>query len=202
MRGGGFAEREDPVDDRLRGPARDEVVDAREVGSRPHRRAEDGELLPPDAMELGRRVRPAGRSADDDPPFGRRRLQRGLPGRLAHVLDDDVGAVTLGRFLHGRRHVAGLVVHDRVGAELARPLELLVARRGRDHAAAESLREHERRRGDAAAGAPDEHPLALLEFRARDQHPVGGLEDEREGGGLLEGEVAREGDGRSLRGRR
>ena len=41
--------------------------------------------------------------------------------------------------------------------------------------------------------APDEHPLAFLEFRARDQHPVGGLEDEREGSGLLEGEVVGKG---------
>jgi hypothetical protein len=101
--------------------------------------------------------------------------------------------VTLGRLLHGRRHITRLVIHDRIGAELSRPLELLVARGGRDHPAAERLHEDERGRGDSAAGAPDEHPLALLQLRARDQHSVGGHEDEREGGGFLEREVVGKG---------
>ena len=112
---------------------------------------------------------------------------------LAHVLDDDVGTVAARRLLHGRGHIARLVVHDGVGAELPRPLELLVARGRCDHAGAESLREHERRRGDAAARSPDEDPFVLLEVRARDEHPVGGLEDERERGSLLEREAAWEG---------
>ena len=67
-----------------------------------------------------------------------------------------------------------------VGAELAGPLELRVARRGDDRPAAERLRDRERRRRDAAADPPDQHPLARLEARLGHEHPVGGLEDERE----------------------
>ena len=43
-----------------------------------------------------------------------------------------------------------------------------------------------RGRRNAAADAPDEHPLARLQARARDEHPVRRLEDERERGRLLE----------------
>ena len=57
-------------------------------------------------------------------PSDAHRRERRLPGRLADVLDDDVHALAAGRLLHRRRHVAGRVVDDGVGAELARPLEL------------------------------------------------------------------------------
>ena len=65
---------------------------AGEVGPRRHRRAEDRQLLPPDAVQLRRRVRPARRAADRDPPALAGSRQRRLPGRLADVLDDDVDA--------------------------------------------------------------------------------------------------------------
>jgi hypothetical protein len=116
-------------------------------------------------------------------------LQRGLPRRFADVLDHDVGSVALGRLLHRRPHVATQVVHDGVRARFLGLRELLVAGRGCDHTPTEGFRENERRGGDAAADSPDEHPLALLEPGTRDEHPVGGLEDEREGRCLLEGEL-------------
>ena len=73
VRRGGLREREDAVDDRLGAAARDEVVDGPEVLLRPHRRADDGELLPPDAVEVGRRVRAARGAADGDAPARARR---------------------------------------------------------------------------------------------------------------------------------
>ena len=73
------------------------------------------------------------------------------------------------------------------------------ARRGDDRPGAEPVRDRERRRRDAAADAPDQHPLVRLEARLRDEHPVGGLEDEREGGSLLEAEAGRNGVHRAPR---
>src|SRR5581483_6764724 len=183
-------ERKHLVDDGSRTPLRDELVGALEVGARAHRRAEHGELLPPDPVERGGRVRAARRTAHRDPAFARGDVEGRPPRRLADVLDDDVRAAPAGRLLDGRLHVARRVVDDRVGAELAGTLELRVARRGHDHPRAERLRDRERGRRDAAADAPREHPLAGLEARARDEHPVGRLEHERECRGLLERQAA------------
>src|SRR5207247_11072809 len=53
--------------------------------------------------------------------------------------------------------------HDRVGAELACPRELLVARRCHQRVRAERLRDRQARGGDAAADAPEQDPFALRE---------------------------------------
>ena len=82
------------------------------------------------------------------------------------------------------------MIDRHVGAELPRPRELVVARRRHDRPRAERLRDREARRRDAAADSPQQHPLALEQVRARDEHPVRGLEHERERGRLLEGEIA------------
>jgi len=66
------------------------------------------------------------------------------------VVDDDVSAAA-GQFLDGGGDVVCLVIQGRVGAELARALELVRARRRRDHVRAERLRDREARRRDAAA---------------------------------------------------
>ena len=130
-------------------------------------------------------------------PLVRGDVERCLPCRFADVLDDDVGAVAARRLLHRGLHVVGCVVERDVGAELSRARELLVARGRDDDARAERLRDRERSGRDAAADAPREDPLALLQVRARDEHPVRGLEDERERRRLLEAQVA--GDGVDVR---
>ena len=89
------------------------------------------------------------------------------------------------------------MVHGRVGPQLARALELRVARGGHEDARPERLRDRERRGGDAAADAPGEYPLALAQAGARHEHPVRGLEDEREGRRLLEAQPL--GDGVDVR---
>ena len=109
-------------------------------------------------------------------------------GQVLHHVDP----VPVGRLLHRRLHVAGRVVHGRVRPQLPAALELRVARGGDEHARAERLRDRERRRRDAAADAPGEHPLALAQAGARHEHPVRRLEDEREGRRLLEAQVLRD----------
>src|SRR5206468_6725383 len=79
------------------------------------------------------------------------------------------------------------------GAELARAAELLVARRRDDRLRAERLRNREAGGRDAAPDAPEENPLVRLEPRARDEHAVRRLEDERERRRLLEREPCRDG---------
>ena len=136
-------------------------------------------------MQLGRRVRAARGAADDDPAARLGDGERALPGCLADVLDDHVDAA-LGRLLDLRGDVAVGVIDDRVRAELARPLELDVARRGRDDLRSKRLRDRERCERHASADAPGEHPLSRLQAGLRDQHPVRRLEGERERRGLLE----------------
>src|SRR5438552_2425670 len=66
VRGARLGEREDGVHHRPGTAALDELVGALEVGARAHRRAEDRELLPPDAVERRRRVRAARGPAHGD----------------------------------------------------------------------------------------------------------------------------------------
>ena len=166
-------------------PLRIEVVRTEEVVARAHRRAVDRQLLPPEPMERSRRVRAARRTADGHTAGRRDRGERPGPGRLADRLDDDVGSAT-GRLLHGLDDVAGVVVHRDVGAPGERLRELLVAAGGDDRARAERPADLERSGRDPAADAPDQHPLARLHGRLGDEHPVGGLVDERKRRRLLE----------------
>jgi hypothetical protein len=75
-----------------------------------------------------------------------------------------------------------------VRAELARALELLGTRGGHHRSHAERPADLERREGDPASDAPDEGPLPVADGRLRDEHPIGGLEDERERRAFLERE--------------
>src|SRR5262249_19346544 len=105
--------------------AQHELVDAFEVRPRPHRRAVDGELLPPDAVQCRGWVRAARRAADRDPTAGTCRLEAALPRRLADRLDDYVRAAPVRRGLDGLDDVLGRVIdlHVRIG-----PRKLLIAR--------------------------------------------------------------------------
>ena len=120
-------------------------------------------------------------------PAGRTAAERSGPGRLADGLDDDVDALA-GRFLHGGDDVAVVVVDGQIGAPFARRLELGVAARRDDRAHAERAADLERGRRDAAADPPDERPFAILDARARDEHPVRRLVDQRERRRDLEGQ--------------
>ena len=84
------------------------------------------------------------------------------------------------------------MIQRRVGTELAGMVQLLGARRGRDDVRAERLCDREARGRDAAADAPDEHPLVLAQVRLRRQHAIGGFEHERERRRRLEVEPGRQ----------
>ncbi len=92
------------------------------------------------------------------------------------------------RLLDGRHDVAVGVVDSHVGAPGARLLELPLAPGGDDRPRAECAGDLERGSRDTTADAPDEHPLALLQPRLRDEHAVGRLVHERERRRLLERE--------------
>ena len=91
-------------------------------------------------MERRRRVRPGGRSADDDAALGAHRVEGALPCGLADGLYDDVRTAARGG-LDRRDDVLRRVVDGHVGAERLRMLELRVARRRDDHLCAERLGE-------------------------------------------------------------
>src|SRR4051812_13033146 len=129
VRCGSFGERQHLVDDRNGTTRLDELVDGFEVPRRAHRRTEDRQLLPPDAMEIRRRVRSGRGAADADTPRRPRRVECALPRRLADVIDHDVCAAS-GEVLHLGDDVVGVMVERAVRAELAGSLQLLGARRG------------------------------------------------------------------------
>ena len=87
-----LGERDHGVDVHPGAAAANQVVGAEEVVPRAHRRAEHGQLLPPEPVQRGRRVRAGRGAADGDAAGGRDRSERTGPGRLADRLDDDVDA--------------------------------------------------------------------------------------------------------------
>ena len=108
--------------------ARDELVDALESCACPWS-SRRSELAPPDAVQVRRRVRPARRAADVIRPPGRASEERPLLGRLADVLDDDVGPPRAWRPSPRRPRRRDAWFDRRVRPEGAGALELLVASR-------------------------------------------------------------------------
>ena len=185
-------------------PTRDQVVGALEVVGRAHRRAEDrraratrsGAAPPAGSGPRSRRRRRSGprgpprrASASTSPRRRARRRRRRPPPVSSRTRAGDV---------------VGVVVQRLVGAELARARELRVARRGDDRRAPPSaFAIASAAVATPLADPPDQHPLAgLAGARLRHEHPVGGLEDERERGRLLEREAVRESGGRRCAARR
>ena len=170
-----------------RGPDATRSSAASKSARRAHRRAVDRQLLPPDAVQVRRRVRPARRAADDDPAAGPRGVRATLPGRLADGLDDDVRAAA-GQLLHARGDVpvAWLTVasapSSRARSSFASDDDVTTTRAPSAFAIA-----------SAAVATPPPMPQTSthspsLEPRLRDEHPPRGLEDERERRRLLERE--------------
>ena len=142
-------------------------------------------------MELCGWVRSARRTAHADAAGGTSGVEGALPRCLADVVDHDVRPA-IGDLLDAGHDVVGVVAERGVGSQLARARELFGARRGDDHLRAQRLGDRQGRRGNSAADAPDEHPFARLEAGLRHEHPVRGLEHEREGCRRLEAEAFRD----------
>ena len=173
-------------------PAGHEVVGALEVGARAHRRAEYVELLPPQAVQRRRGIRAGGRPADDDTSARPDGVEGALPGGVSDRLDDHVGAPA-GRLLHRCDHVAfggGRPRRRRRAPTPARASRALPDVTIVRAPSACAIR-------NAAVATPPPIPQIRthssgLERGPRDEHPVGGLVDEREGGRLLERETVAE----------
>ena len=133
-----------------------------------HQRAEQRLLAEVERAHGQRRLGAARGAEDDEPAAGPQALERLRP-RRADGVDDEVGASEL---LHLRHPVARGVVDATLGAERARALDLLVRRRGDEHARAGLGGELHDERGHAAAGAEHEHRLSRDEPAAREQGAV------------------------------
>src|SRR5208283_5395595 len=154
-------------------------------------RTDDLLLFHPQVANVEVEVEARGARADDDLAEWLDREHGGGEGRLADVLEDDVGGVpedlldALGEFARdaeagllllgcltaAAHHARELVAVDVVaGAEALDELALLGVG---DHAHAVGSRGGAQLRGkdaEAAGGAPDQHALARLEVAAGDQH--------------------------------
>src|SRR5438876_1211229 len=150
-------EREDAVHDRLEPAHEDELHDLLELPAVRHRRPEDRELPPVEVAGVELEDRTGRRARHDDaasPPQGPHGI---LERRDPDVIDDHVHAALSGQLPDGLgpRHL--FVVHQDVGAESLRSLELVVARTRREDVASGELRDLNRRGGKARPGPEDEH---------------------------------------------
>ena len=140
------------------------VVDHREqpgeVLGAPHHRAEQRMLAGVERANVERDISPAGGTEHDDPAApAAQRVERLLP-RGADRVDHDVRAAELldRPWPVGR----GRVVDAGLGAELARPRDLVVRRRCDEHARPSLRGELDREGRDARASSQHEHRLAGL----------------------------------------
>src|SRR4051812_43595174 len=153
----------------------------------------------------------AGRAgADHDLAERLDREHRGGEGRLADVLEDDVGRVAedlldalgerardleallllVGRLAALAHHPGELVAVDVVHRpQLLHQLALVGAGHDADRVGARHRAALGREHAEPAGAAPDQHALAGLELALADQHPVGGEVDEPVGGRLVPGQV-------------
>src|SRR5712691_12937779 len=159
------------------------------VGDEPHQRLEivvvetvlsyDLELEAPDVAQVLLRVVTGGGAADHELAAALEAAQRRLPavaaGEVDHHVDAAVVAAPLRLAVLLDRpfgEIGLLDVYHLVGAERLELAHLLRARGAGDHLGAEMLGENDRAGADAAAGAENEHAIALLHRVVGDQHAV------------------------------
>ncbi len=150
-----------------------------------HRRPDDLQLVPEDAVEVRLRAAPGRRAAGDDPPPFHEALQRVAPGVGTDVVDDHVDPAVVGQVPNLAGEVGLRVVDGVVGPEFLGIREFLVGARRREHLRAGVVGHLNGGVADAARGAEDEDRLAALQSAAVAEHPPGRLEDERCGRGGL-----------------
>ena len=124
------------------------------------RRAGVREALEHDAAEIDRRLRARLEGDLHDASVDGGGLVVALDVVAADHVEDDVGALAVGRRLGGGDEILGLVVDGDVGAELAAGRAFLGRAGGGDHARAERLGELDRGGADAGGAAMDQQRLA------------------------------------------
>src|SRR5579864_7390296 len=97
------------------------------------------------------------RAARDETTTSREAPHALCPCCGAHVLDDDVGAPSIGRLAHRGDHVVGVMVDRDLGAERPRASALLCPTRRDDYASACVPGKLQGSLPDATAGTDDEH---------------------------------------------
>ena len=133
-------------------------------------------------------------AADDgDGPAHRGARHRFVHSPLAAHFQHHLGADAVGEVQHLVVPLGNRLVIDRVvGAQLARPRQLVVAGRGDDGAQARRARQLQAEDRDAA-GAQQQHGIARLDVVAGDEDRVpGGDRGARHGGSLDEGQAGRD----------
>jgi len=100
------------------------------------------------------------------------------------VLENDVHAAIVREAANFLSDGHDAVMNDFVGAELPGFGDFFVVAGRGDHAAAEEFSNLDGGAANTAAGGENEDVFARLELRAIDEHVPGGLEDQRNGGGM------------------
>ena len=182
--GGALVEGPDLVDDGSKAALSDEFEDGAKLVFGAHVGAEDGKLASEEETDVEFGVGASGGAASDEASGGGEALEAFGPGGGADVFKGDVNATIVGEAANflGDGHDA--VMDDFVGAKMFGFGDFFVAARGGNHAAAEEFGDLNGGATDTAAGGEDEDFFTGLKLGAMDEHVPGGLEDERNGGGM------------------
>ena len=166
MRLGRLRQRHDPLDLRLDLAFRRGRKAFRQVGRIVAGPAADGDLLVIEVRHIDRHVRSAMRARGHQPSAEAERHERERQHlRIGDVVVDHVDALAAGELQHLVLDVVGVVVDGVVGAERAAERAAVVGAGRRDHGrAGDVLRKLDADAAEIAAGAHDQHGLALLQL--------------------------------------
>jgi hypothetical protein len=179
VRGGGFGEGKNFVEDGMEFFASDEVEDGEKFGFAAHVRAENGKMAAEKEAQIDFGVEAGGGAAGDEASIDGERGNALRPGSFANVFEDDVDAALVGdAFDFGVDLLAGVDDHF-ISAEGAGFFDFFVAANGGDDARAENFRDLNSGGADAAASSENQNVFARLKFGAGDEHVPRGDEHQR-----------------------
>ena len=163
---------------------RNKLEDGAEFVPGPHVGAENGKLAGKEETDIEFGVGAGGGAASDEATGGGQAFDAFVPGGFANVLENDVHAAIIGEAANflGDGHDA--VMNYLVSAELPGFGDFFVVAGSGDHTAAKEFGDLDGGAADTAAGGEDEDVFARPELRAIDKHVPGGLEDQRNSGGM------------------
>ena len=176
----------DFVDDGGEAALGDQFEDGAQFVFGAHVGAEDGKLAGEEKPEIDFCVVAGGGAAGDEAAPVGETFDAVVPSGGAHMFEDHVDAVVIGEAADFLANGHDAVMDDFVGADLFGFGEFFVVAGGGDDASAEEFGDLDGGAANAAAGGKNEHGFAGLELRASDEHVPGGLEDERNGGGVTQ----------------
>jgi len=181
---GTFVEGPDFVHDGNEAALSNELEDSPQFILSAHVGAENGKLASEQETDIEFGVGAGGGTAGDEAAGGGQAFDAFAPSGFADVLENDVHAAIVGEAANflGDGHDA--VMNDLVSAELPGFGNFFVVTGGGDDTAAEEFGDLDGGAAYTTAGREDEDVFTRLELRAIDEHVPGGLEDQRNGGGV------------------